>query len=250
MPEKSQLLLPNAEFRLEETNIPKSLSTSLIGKPLFVDVLPEELPCTRKVDPDDVPCWIDTDGTYWNDYRPIRISFTDSDRQVWRLPRGWLSQNNSANEIEIQSIYSVTKETHFEEALHLPSVWDLWEINIPWSESVRACGRMQIVQVKFSPGQPMKVLWRDSKDAVWRIPHDWRRRRIKLPSYEVLVAQGIPNDVAESYSDKAVSVNYHPGSLCCLPTQYRFRDEAGNRWLVFKKDCILLGYGDKPEFQA
>jgi len=250
MTDKSQLRLPRDEFRLEEVNLPGNLSRSLVGESLLVEVLPEELPGTRKVDPDDVPCWIEPDGTYWNDYRPIRVSFTDADGRVWRLPRGWLNLDTTPNENEIQSTYSVTKEIVFEEAINLPSEWDLWEINIPWSESARARGRSQRVQVQLSPDQPIKVVWRDSSGNAWRIPHDWRRRRISLPRCEVLIAQGIPDDVAERFSEKAVSVNYHPGSLCCLPDQYRFRDEMGNRWPVFKKDCVVLGFGDKSEFQA
>ena len=92
MAEKSQIRFPDAEFRLEEANLPKNLSRSLAGKSLLVEVFPEELPGTREVDPDDVPCWIQPDGTYWNDYHPTRVSFTDADGKVWRLPRMWLSE--------------------------------------------------------------------------------------------------------------------------------------------------------------
>jgi hypothetical protein len=57
----------------------------------------------------------------------------------------------------------------------------------------------------------------------------------------VVVCQGISDDVAKTFENRAVSVNYHPGSLCCLPEQYRFRDEEGNRWPLFIRDCDLLG---------
>jgi hypothetical protein len=71
-----------------------------------------------------------------------------------------------------------------------------------------------------------------------------------LPSREVLASQGIPEDVAGDYAGMIVSVNYHPGSLCCLRDQYRFRDSDGNRWPVRISDCKLIGYGDQPEFRA
>ena len=91
---------------------------------------------------------------------------------------------------------------------------------------------------------------RDSSGTLWRIPHDWRRRRIRLPSYDVLVSQDILPEVAQEYGGKNVSVNYHPGSLCCLPDGYRFRDRDGNRWEVKALDCVLLGYGDEPEYSV
>jgi hypothetical protein len=71
-----------------------------------------------------------------------------------------------------------------------------------------------------------------------------------LPSYEVLVAQEVPEDVAERFAGKVVSVNYHPGSLCCLPDCYRFRDEEKNRWPVFIRDCLVMGFGDAQEYRA
>jgi len=48
-----------------------------------------------------------------------------------------------------------------------------------------------------------------------------------LPKAAVLIAQGVPGDVAERFGQVIVSVNYHPGSLCCLTEQYRFRDGDG-----------------------
>ena len=100
------------------------------------------------------------------------------------------------------------------------------------------------------PKHPPKIVWRDSTGQAWRIPHDWRRRRVQLPSPEILISQGVPLDVAAAFGNTIVSVNYHPGSLCCLPDQYRFRDEVGNRYPVRMADCILLGYGTQKEHQA
>jgi hypothetical protein len=45
-------------------------------------------------------------------------------------------------------------------------------------------------------------------------------------------------------------VNCHPGSRCCLPEQYRFRDDEGSRLPVLIRDCVLLGYGDAAEHRA
>ncbi|MGA2263435.1 MAG: hypothetical protein ABSH28_18615 [Acidobacteriota bacterium] len=68
-----------------------------------------------------------------------------------------------------------------------------------------------------------------------------------LPAYDLLLENGVPPDVAEEFAGKAVSVNYHPGSLCCLPDGYRFRDGHGGKWPVRAVDCLLLGYGDRDE---
>jgi hypothetical protein len=142
------------------------------------------------------------------------------------------------------------REAGWEETIHLPSKWDLQDINIDSIESYKAWGRERTIKVHAVPGEPIKVYWQDAAGKIWRIPANWRRRRVGLPTYEVLTAQDIPPDVARSYAGKAVSVNYHPGSLCCLPEQYRFRDEEGNRWPVFIRDCLLLGYGDGKEYRA
>jgi len=142
------------------------------------------------------------------------------------------------------------KPIEFPERLHLPSFWDLVEINIPEREASRAAGRTAKVRVCFAPREPVKVIWHDSTGTPWRIPHTWRRRRVRLPDREVLIEQGVPNDIAEEFSNRAVSVNYHPGSLCCLPDQYRFRDSAGNRYPVHISGCTLLGYGDAEEHRV
>ena len=80
--------------------------------------------------------------------------------------------------------------------------------------------------------------------------YDWRKHRVKLPECDVLVSQGFPDDVAEEYAGKIVSVNYHPGTLCCLQDQYRFRDTEGHRWPVRIGDCVLVGLGDAVEVPA
>jgi len=235
-------------FRLEERNLPASLAQELAGRTLSVRVLAEEAALTRQVGPDDYPLLIDPQGNYWNDWRPLRVLFTDSGDREWHLPRGWLSQSLVSSEAPIEAYCAVSQETVFIETMNLPSQWDLWEINMPW-EVVAEAHRTHpaMVEVRFSPGEPATVSWRDRNRRVWRIPHDWRKRRVKLPQFDVLVSQGIPNDVAEECAGKIVSVNYHPGTLCCLPDQYRFRDSAGQRWPVSIRHCVLVGLGELGE---
>jgi hypothetical protein len=235
---------------LEEANFPSDLIGSLTEKPVNGKILAEEEAITRRVEEDDYPMMIGPDGACWNDYRPIRILFTDQEGREWRLPRRWVIRGPDDVESDVPSDYSTSREILFDETLNMPNSWDNWEVNIPWDEAVKAAGRPTQVQVQISPNEPVKVFWRDSQGTKWRIPHDWRRRRIKLPTYEALVAQAIPENVAKRFAGKVVSVNYHPGSLCCYPDRYRFRDEVQNRWPVFIRDCIVMGYGDSQEFSA
>ena len=84
----------------------------------------------------------------------------------------------------------------------------------------------------------------------WRVPHDWRRRRIRLPDCGGLLRNGLPPDIAEELGGRIVEVNYHPGSLCCLRGGYRVRDGRGGRWPVGAADCVVVGFGDEAERYA
>lgn len=237
------LVLPGERLRLEEANLPPKLAASLAGQTVSVQILPEEEARTRRVDPQvETSMWRDPKGNYWNDFQPVRVLFVGSDGKQWRLPRRWLNPPDNASVPDVPD--HVTRAATWQEELHLPSRWDLEEINIDFMEAVKAAGRTAVVEVHIAPRRPVKVLWRDNSGAIWRIPHDWRRRRIRLPDRATLVSQGIPAEVAEAYAGKIVSVNYHPGSLCCLPDGYRFRDGDGGKWEVKMRDCLLLGYGD------
>lgn len=265
---KLQVHLPTEVYRLEEINMPLALASRMAGRTLEVDVLPEEQPFTREVDLTDSPALIARDGTVWNDYRPARLSFKDKKGRRWNLPRHWirglLSKEDlrqillaTLRHLSNDSVQGCTtpecqvfKECQFIERVHLPSVWDLMDINIPYGEADRAGGHETRVQVHLNPNEPTRVYWHDSEGNQWRIPHDWRRRRIRLPGFDTLVAQEIPPDVAERFSGAVVSVNYHPGSLCCLKDGYRFRDEYGQRWPVRKQDCVVLGFGSESEALA
>jgi hypothetical protein len=241
---EAMLMLPHQSFRLEEINLPLDLATSLAGKEMPVRVLPEEEAGTRRADPEtESSVWIDPDGNYWNDCQPLRVLLTAPDGKLWRLPRTWLLSPDGEPSLDA-SLGSLAQKTVWFEELHLPSQWDLQDINLHSTEALSLAGRPAAIQVCATPGEPVKVFWRANSGVPWRIPHDWRRRRIKLPSFEVLTCQDIPSDVAQEYAAKIVSVNYHPGSLCCLPDSYRFRDREGNRWPVRMRDCVPVGYGD------
>jgi CheY-like chemotaxis protein len=238
------LRLPEEVSQLEAINLPTELARNLAGRSVSVDVLREEQPGTRKVEPDDIPLWIDEQGNHWNDYRPFRVLYTDDQNQVWRFRKIWLSGMKPPTENYTEDKNSSLKKAVFGEALSLPTEWDLSEINIPWEAANKANLRPVEVEVHTSPDHRPKVFWRDSSGSLWRIPNDWRNRRIRLPESEVLMHQGLPVSVARAYGEKAVNVNYHPGSTCCLPDRYRFRDERGRQWPVRIEDCVVLGFGN------
>jgi len=218
-----------------------------------VEVFPEEQAMTRKL-PDRSQATliaeggflIAPDGTVWNDYHPTRVIYSDKQGRKWNLPRHWLPGRNSV-EPAVEAASQVFKECRSIENVHLPTPWDLEAVNIPSFEAERAGGQATEVSVHLKPNQHTQVFWRDSAGDVWRIPHDWRRRRIRLPAFEVLMAQGVPEEVARSFGGTVVSVNYHIGSLCCLENGYRFRDEHGRPWPILRQDCLVLGFGSDGE---
>jgi len=238
-----RIRLPEQPYRLEEINIPEDLARQLAGQIFEVEVVPEELPGTRRVAITDSPALIARDGTIWNDYRPVRLSFRDGEGRQWNIPRHWQGGPQIFVGPVVEAGSQVFCECQFDETLHLPSAWDFEAINIPPDEADRGGGHATRVLVYLKPNDIVRVYWRDSIDRLWHIPHDWRRRRIRLPGADVLAAQGVPERVAEAYARAELSVNYHPGSLCCLQDAYRFRDETGERWPVKMCNCKILGFG-------
>ena len=103
------------------------------------------------------------------------------------------------------------------------------------------------VEVSVSSGEVPKVLWRGQSGKLCRIPHDWRRRHIRLPDCAGLLRTGLPLDIAEEFGARIVAVNYHPGSPCCLSGGYRVRDGRGGQWPVKAADCVVVGFGDDAE---
>ena len=246
-----QLALPNDRFRLEEINMPEDLASALAGQRVEVEVLPEEPPATRRIDLDDpppgLPILIDPEGAAWNDYWPIRVLYTDAGGRAWRLPRHWLSDGVSP--VVEASRYEVTQELSWSEILHPPTWWDLCDINIPERAYSEVRGGTWI-EVSIAPGEVARVSWKDGSGSMWRIPHDWRRRRIRLPDRDGLLRNGLPQDIADEFGGRIVAVNYHPGSLCCLRDGYRVRDVRGGRWPVRAADCVVVGFGDETERYA
>ena len=248
-PQEAELTLPSDCFRLEEINLPEDLAAALAGKAIPVDVLPEVPPMALRLDLDDppvgLPIVIDEDGVAWNDHWSIRVLFTDPDGRVWRLPRHWLS--GGVSPVIAASRYQVTHESSWLERWCPPTWWDLWDINIKDAPTAEGEQGAADIQVSVAPGEIPKAFWRSPSGKVWRVPHDWRRRRIKLPACEGLLENNLPQDIAEEFGGRIVAVNYHPGSLCCLSDGYRVRDGRGGKWSVRAADCAVVGFGDKTE---
>jgi hypothetical protein len=212
---------------LEEINLPDELIDSLCGQPVRIEILPEE--ATN------------------NSLRPPRylVVAHDCGKRICQLPRRWIAPLSV--EPPLDPFCGVSRDIEFQEWLCPPSCWDLLDINLPDHIAVAATQNAMIVRVQLSPDKPVRVLWQDREGGVWRLPFDWRRRRVMLPTTKTLLAQGVPSDVAERFGGGIVSLNYHPGSLCCLPDAYRFRDGEGGKWPVKIKDCTLVGFGDEAE---
>jgi hypothetical protein len=242
--ETREFRFPDELWRLQEINLPDELVESLVGKTVPVEILPAEQAAIRQVDTRNPPYLIAPDGTLWNCERPMQVSFKDAQGNVWRMPRHWITGDAP---VVRQVCYNVTREHVFSELLVFPTLWDLAEINMPF----RVC-RMRGGQphnnfeVTIKPNRPVSVHWR-GYDCRWRIPHIWRRRRIRLPQAEILTAQDVPLEVSAKFGGQIVTVNYHPGTFCCLPTQYRFRDGRDGPWPVRIEDCVIVGYGDTEE---
>jgi hypothetical protein len=178
------------------------------------------------------------DGMLWNDYRPLRLESDDGAGRTWRLPRHWLSRSP-----ERVTDTTVVPGPGSCEVMSLPHAWDLLEINLPVETAVGLSGRWAEVWVRHGAGGP-EVNWTDSHGGDWRFPASWRRRHVRLPSAQRLSAEGAPEDVARACAGAVATVNYHCGSICCLPLHYRYKDAAGNKWRVRVDDCEIVGFGE------
>lgn len=232
--------------------MPEDLATALAGQAVAVKVLPEAPAGTLRLDlnnlPDGLPFLVGDDGIIWNGYWPARVLYTDTSGRTWRLPRHWLTEGVSP--VIEASLYEVTHESSWLESWCPPTWWDLWDINI--RDVLAAKGEQCAAEIKVSvaPGEIPKAFWNGPSGTAWRIPHDWRRRRIKLPGCDGLLRNGFPHYIAKEFGGRIVAVNYHPGSLCCLPDGYRVRDDRGEKWPVRAADCVVVGFGDETEKSA
>ncbi len=250
MAQTRQFTLPAEKFRLEEINMPEELAASLAGRTVPVEVLPEVPSRTLRIDLDNPPAvgvsvLVDDDGTAWNDDWPARVLYADTDGREWRLPRHWLSDGVSP--VIPASRYLVAESSRWTETWVPPTLWDLGDINIQDVPGEDGGMGPPEIEVRVSPGEIPKVFWKGPSGRTWRIPHDWRRRRIKLPDKEDLLRNNLPQDIAEEFGGRIVAVNYHPGSLCCLSDAYRVRDGQGGKWPVKVADCMVVGFGDEAE---
>lgn len=246
-PDTREFLLPEELWRLQEINLPDELAESLLGKTVEVEILPEEQAAIRRVGPDEYPHFIAPDGTLWNCERPMEVSFRDAQGKMWRIPRHWIT---GGIPVERHVCYNVTCEHVFSELMVFPTQYDLAEINMPPRVCRMRGGQAHMdFEVRIGPDNQVSVYW-SGYGYRWRIPHKWRRRRIRLPQAEILTAQDVPPDVSAKFGGQIVTVNYHPGTFCCLPRQYRFRDGREGPWPVRIEDCVIVGYGDTEENPA
>jgi len=244
------ITLPSDVDQLEEANLPRELAIAIAGKKEVVDLLWEKSPNLRRAEPWDTDGIIAPDGKWWSEYYPLQVFFKDDSGKIWRLPRHWVGLNFEwlqSSAPQPDSEYCVGREHILMESVHLPSFWDLLEINIPRELASAAAGKPTRVRVRLRPTCTVRVEWTAPTRGQYVVPRTWRRRRVRLPERDKLASEGIPDDVAAGYAGRIVSVNYHPGSLCCALEHYRFRDASGNRWPVKIRDCFLLGYGDAEE---
>jgi hypothetical protein len=249
IPSTHRIILPSEKFRLEEINMPEELASALAGQAVDAEVLPEVPAGILRLDleglPDGLPCLIGDDGIAWNGYWPARVFCKDATGRTWRLPRHWLTEGVSP--VIEASRYKVTHGSTWLESWYPPTWWDLWGVNIEDAPAEDGQWGAAAIDVSVAPGEVPKVLWKGPSGKAWRIPNDWRRRRIRLPDCGGLLWNGLPLDIAEEFGRRIVTVNYHPGSLCCLGSGFRVRDGRGGKWPVRATDCVVVGFGDEAE---
>ena len=193
-----KIALPSKRFRLEEVNMPEELASALAGRAVDIEILPEVPSGTRRLDladlPEGLPFLMGDDGIAWNGYWPARVLYTGADSRVWRLPRPWLTEG--AWPVIDASRYEVTHRLGWLEVWSPPTWWDLWDINVHDMPVAKGRRGAACIEVSVALGGIPTALWRSPSGNLWRIPHDWRRRRIRLPDCEGLLRNGLPLHIA------------------------------------------------------
>jgi hypothetical protein len=218
------LVIPGTKYPLAEINLPQALVESLENEFLEVHLLPG------------------------NQHRSKRAIFEAGGR-TWFLPRRYLEPVSL--EPPLDQIYSVTREVIFPEDLLLPTDQDLLEQNFSEEAASRLALTRVTALVRLAPDSPAVLTVQDPGGNLWRIPHEWRRRRVLLPSSEILIAEEIPKSIAERLGGRVLPANFHPGSACCLSSYYRvFDEETGVKWHVPITACKVVGLGNALEHAA
>jgi hypothetical protein len=198
-------ILPSERFRLEELNMPDELASALAGQAVDAEALPEVPAETLRLDlerlPDGLPFLVGDDGIAWNGDWPARVLYTDASGRVWRLPRHWLTEGVSP--VIEASRYEIAHKSSWLESWCPPTWWDLWDVNIEDAPAEDGQWGAAAIEVSVAPGEVPKALWRGPSGKAWRIPHDWRRRRIRLPDCEGLLRNGLPPDIAEEFGGES-----------------------------------------------
>lgn len=225
-----------------EANFPLELAEALCGQTVWAERHPEEEALTRKVARDDFPLLIDPEGNYWNDYRPPRYSYPHIDGKSWRLPQYWFVEIPWPT-IDLAYWSECEKTGEKEEYLILPSEWDLWELNIPWSRALQLRYEEVKVRIIYHKQIPQVIFTDEKLGKHWRLPHVWRRRIITLPSINTLISQNIPTEIATSWAGGIISVDFHPGAHCSYQDRYILDGQNGRRYTILTDDCCIIGYG-------
>ena len=101
------------------------------------------------------------------------------------------------------SRYHVTHESSWLESWCPPTFWDLQDVNIDEIPAADGEQGAACIEVSVAPGEIPKVFWKGPSGKAWRIPHDWRKRRIRLPDCEGLLRNGLPPDIAEEFGGES-----------------------------------------------
>ena len=192
--------------------------------------------------------YIDGHGRAWNDHRAERVLYRDSGDRIWRLPRHWLSDGVSP--VIEASRCAITQESSWLESWCSPTWWDLWDINIQERPTANSDQGAAGIEVSVAPGEIPKAFWNGPSGKAWRIPHDWRRRRIKLPDCAGLLRNGFRHGRAgSSAAESSPSTTIRAPSAACT-TDTVVDDEWGAKWPVRAADCVVVGFGDEAERYA
>jgi hypothetical protein len=187
------LRFPADPFRLEEVNLPKEVASAIAGQSVAIEIMAAGQPYTYTFETDDLPnglpVLIDRAGKIWNDRWRVRTHFATA-------ATGYGTFLDIGSK-EASTFF--TAEMEWTEHLHMPSWWDLQDAKIDTRGSGRSAREVDNCTGSGPPGEAIRVLWTDHPGRTWRIPANWRRKRIRLPGPEALIEVGVPEKIAEEF---------------------------------------------------